>query len=211
MEKPKIFSLFPKTVYVDRLEFDKKLILKEIDKLEFFKTNIKDPENKSDSSVNRSILDENVFLDLKNLILNKFYNYVKDVLKYTHNDFIITTSWVTKALSGESSEIHCHRNCMFSGVLYLKTEVEKAKISFVDFTKTGFMLKSNEKNFYNSDVISFNFSEDFIIFFPSEMYHKIEKNDTLTERISLAFNLIPIGKIGYETSDSYLEINKYES
>ena len=45
-----------------------------------------------------------------------------------------------------------------------------------------------------------------IIIFPSEVTHQILKNKSNVDRISLAFNLIPTGDLGYYNSDSFVNI-----
>jgi len=45
-----------------------------------------------------------------------------------------------------------------------------------------------------------------IIFFPSEMYHKVCLHESNVPRISLACNFIPIGDISDPSSDSFVHL-----
>jgi len=198
---PTILTLFPKVVYVDNFEFNKEKIILEIDKIKFKKP------PRDNQSICLQILEEKIFNDLKKPLMNKFYRYAHNILKYTNQKFAISTSWITKTLPGKDSEIHRHRNSMFSGVLYLKTSPREAKIKFWDKQKEGFYLVPSEYNLYNSERYILGFSEKNLIFFPSELQHKVEINNTDINRLSLAFNIIPIGKFGDSDSSMNITLN----
>ena len=110
---PTILTLFPKVVYVDNFEFNKEKIVSEVYKIKFRK-----PPSDNQSECLK-ILDEKIFNDLKKPLMDRFYYFAHNVLKYKNQEFAITTSWITKTVPGDDSRIHHHRNCMFSGVLYL--------------------------------------------------------------------------------------------
>jgi uncharacterized protein (TIGR02466 family) len=187
----KIIQLFSKVVSVENFEFDKEKIVSEVYKIKFRKP---PADNQSECL---QILEEKIFNHLKKPLMDRFYYFAHNVLKYKKNqEFAITTSWITKTVPGGNSRVHHHRNCMFSGVLYLKTYPKKAKISFWNPHQQGFYLIPSEYNIYNSDNYCFALNEKNLLFFPSEMQHKIETNETDSDRLSLAFNIIPINKFG---------------
>ena len=105
------------------------------------------------------------------------------------------------------SEYHNHNNCMYSGLLYINTEENCGELSFEDFGVKRFSLIPSEHNVYN--CINYNLvpKNKKLIFFPSELFHKILKNNSNITRYSIAFNLIPIGHIGDSSSDSYLPLD----
>jgi uncharacterized protein (TIGR02466 family) len=109
-------------------------------------------------------------------------------LKYNNYKFKIKNSWFTKTLTNQKSETHNHRNSIFSGVLYIKTEPKKGSICFMDKSKQGYFLEPSESNILNSEEWILNLSEGNIIFFPSSLHHKLMINKTNTERISLAMD-----------------------
>ena len=70
-----------------------------------------------------------------------------------------------------------------------------------------FNLIPTEFNIHNSQKFNFKPKNKMIIFFPSELYHKIEKNNSNITRYSIDFNMMPIGNIGSINSDSFLKID----
>jgi uncharacterized protein (TIGR02466 family) len=201
MEK-KILPLFSKVVSIQNLEFDVKKITSEV-----YKTKFREPPNEKQSA-SFKILDKKIFKTLKKPLMDEFYKYAHDMLKYSNQEFKITTSWLTKTTPGQDSDhFHQHLNSMFSGVLYLKTEPEKAKINFENFQKTGFFLMPTDFNVFNSPNYTLCLSEKDLIFFPSELYHRIEANDTNSDRLSLAFNIIPTNKFGSWDSTMDITVN----
>ena len=133
--------------------------------------------------------------------MEEFNSYNKEFLKY-ENKFRLATSWFTKTKPNEDCFYHCHSNCMISGVLYLQTDVNSGYIQFEDYSPTRFLVEPTEYNIYNSRSWTFEPKNGMIIFFPSECYHKILKNNSNILRYSLAFNFVPTGHIG--RTDSYL-------
>ena len=197
-----LFPLFSKPIYIESLEINTEKICNILQNEKFENTN----NSNCKKSNNQYILDRDDMKFLKEKILKSFLNYINKNLKYEHKKFKITTSWITKTIGLGSSELHRHRNSMFSGCLYLKTEPKKALINFVNFDNNSFQLNVEENNIYNSQEFSFKMREKIIIFFPSELHHEIIASNQSMERISLAFNLIPIGLVGNELSDSHCKI-----
>jgi len=208
MKTPQILPIFSKVIYVDYLDLDKNLILEKIKLLSFESIYQENSKNFCSISKNKRILNTLEFNDLKEKIIIPLKKYVYDILKYHNNEFKITTSWFTKAKTNEQSLAHNHSNSFLSGVLYLKTEPKKAGIMFHNFAKnSSWLLKASEYNIYNSHEYTFNMSENLIIFFPSELHHQVLINNQENERISLAFNFSPTGKVGIENSDSEINFN----
>ena len=204
MINPQILPIFSKPIFIDHIEFNKTFVLNMFEKESFKK--IWKGNNLCKTSENKFILNKKELQFLKEKIFESFNKYVKGVLKYDYNDFKMTTSWITKTKFNENSLIHNHNNSMFSGVLYLKTLPKKAKIIFHNHSNSSHWdLRTSENNIYNSNKQTFDMSENLIIFFPSEVYHEIKLSEQ-DERISLAFNFCPTGKIGQINSDSYMEI-----
>jgi len=204
-----VFPLFSKPVYLDRL---KNISLKEIVEnlneslKESGDVNYKKPNlDISLASVNKNVLEQSKYKNLKKTIMKEFYKYAHDILNY-ENEFRITTSWFTKTIGGQSSNYHTHNNCMFSGVLYLQTDGLSGNINFTNYDNKRYHLKARQYNLYNGNDFTFEVEEGMIIFFPSEVYHKILQSSSEHIRYSLAFNFIPIGDLWNKDSDSYLYI-----
>ena len=202
-----ILPLFSKVIYANDLNIDTTKVLKELK--ENFETSgykyLTDGNlNISLVGSNKSILENKNFRSLKIIIEKEFKKYVQNVLRY-ENKFKITTSWVTKSKPNQESNYHNHNNCMFSGVLYLKTNEYAGGIDFCNFENVRFQLKATKYDVLNATNYNIVPKIGTIVFFPSEMYHRILKNKSNEERISLAFNFLPIGHIGGE-GDSHANI-----
>ena len=203
--KPSVYPLFSKVIYLTKLNIDTKKIISLLD-YNFSKAAIVNYKNVSQTSDCKTVLKDRKFKYLKNILMKEFYFYSKNILHYT-NDFKITTSWFTKATKNQGSNYHNHSNSMISGVLYLNCGKGSA-ISFENFKKDKmFNLTPEKYDIYNSDEYRFETSDGMLVFFPSETYHRIVNNKSNKIRYSLAFNLIPIGPIGEETNDSFVNID----
>jgi uncharacterized protein (TIGR02466 family) len=200
-----IIPLFSKVFYIKNLDIDTKKIISMIDdKFENAGTNTAmDVKNITSASNLKSVLEEDKFSYLKKQILNEFYNFSYNVMNYK-NEFKITTSWFTKSITNQSSNYHNHNNCMFSGILYLQTDENSGDVSFEDFNNRRYKLDVKEYNIYNCTEYKFKPIDGLMILFPSEVHHKILKNNSSVVRHSLAFNFVPVGKIG--NNDSYMNI-----
>jgi uncharacterized protein (TIGR02466 family) len=163
--------------------------------------------NHSNDLVNCSELTENKKILKKQKMLEKYimshFNYFKDnVLFFKNLKFKITTSWGTRSKIGSESEYHNHSNCWYSGVYYLQND--NSPIKFKNFNKLhSFFHEPENNNLYNSHVYTIEPKINTLIIFPHYLYHKIEK--TNSERFSIAFNLMPVGNIGFQ--DSFIKLN----
>ena len=158
----------------------------------------------SGGSINWSILENKKLSDLKSKVLNEFYIFKNEHMSYIHNDFRMTTSWFTSIAPDDKCDFHNHCHCMYSGVLYIKAAKNSGNIVFDPHENYRFDLKVKDFNINNSHIWWIPPEKGKIIFFDSALHHKIEENKSNEERISIAFNLIPIGVMG--DGDSKLEL-----
>jgi len=172
-----------------------KFVISEIDKISFQKWNKEEVSSTALSSNNKYFLDQKELNFLKELIVQDFNNYVKEVFKW-NNYFKMTTSWIAKIEPGKNSHFHNHNNCMYSGILYLQTDENTGRIIFNQFDLKRYQLEPTEYNDYNSAELSIQPKNKTMIYFPAEIFHKIEENKSNITRYSLAFNFIPTGVIG---------------
>jgi uncharacterized protein (TIGR02466 family) len=208
-----IDPIFSKPIYSKPLNIDTKKIVSMLEEYDFHDaggdiSSTKKPtdiENISSASDNLYVLEDKRFKFLKDELMKEFYLFSRDQMKYS-NKFEITTSWFTKAEKGQSSESHNHNNCMISGVLYLQTDKNCGNINFQNYDNRRYNINIEEYNIFNGAEVDFPPEDGLLLLFPSEVWHKIEKNKSDTTRYSLAFNLVPTGLIGYGNSDSHLKI-----
>jgi uncharacterized protein (TIGR02466 family) len=207
----KVLLFFAKPIYVTKINFDYNKVVSLIEKINFKpsgsnKQKYLNVENISEASEIKNILKNKTFYFLKKLIMIEFNKFKKEYLKY-ENNFKITTSWATKTLPNQTSNYHNHKNCMFSGVLYIQTDENSGAINFINYNNdSSFQLNRKEYNQYNATDYSILPKNGLLIFFPSEMHHKILKNNSSNIRYSLAFNFFPTGHLGDGDSSVNLTI-----
>ena len=170
--------------------------------LDYHKTGGGTPVKNYLSSISKNlyILDLPELKKLADIIKDEFNNFKNNTLKYTYNDFVYTTSWATKCEPGQESYLHNHSNCFYSGVFYTDVNSDSGKLYLSSMKKNNFLLKKSEKTDYNSDSINVTTLKKMVIFFPSNLHHKINFNNSNITRYSIAFNFIPTGDLGLDDS-----------
>jgi len=201
-----IYCLFPKVVYLKNIDYiDNKYLLslnKFCKKLKYVEIPKEESENISQSSEDRYLFNNHKGLfKLKDIILKEFNDFKNNLLSHTYNSFKITTSWVAKVDKGKQANIHNHNNSFYSGVFYINSEKDMGDISFNNFETARFLPRVEKYSLLNSRSFSITPKNKDLIFFPSELYHKINKNNNKQTRLSIAFNIIPEGVIGRGDSE----------
>ena len=208
--KHELYSLFPKLVNTNILEdiTDQQLyeIKNYLDNIQYQKIDNSNKNTYTSASKSNFIFKDEKLFSLKERIMTEFNFFKNNILKYENNDFIFTTSWIAKSEKNETSEYHNHNNCMYSGIFYVNTDENCGQLCFENFADKRFNLIPTEYNIYNCLNFNFKPKNKMIIFFPSELFHKILKNNSDIIRYSIAFNMIPVGIFGNINSDSFLKI-----
>tara|TARA_B100001013_G_C24613745_1_gene444311 strand:+ start:893 stop:1516 length:624 start_codon:yes stop_codon:yes gene_type:complete len=204
-----ILNLFAETIYINKLDVELNSLLKYLAKINFVKSgnkNLRNTKEKSLASINKDIFNYNrIFKKLKKEVINEFNHFKNDHLKYHNVNFGITTSWLTVARTNEYSDLHCHKNCFYSGIFYLKTSENCGNLVLENLEKKGsYLFTPTEYNALNSNTSEVKPVDNLIIFFPSYLYHRIDVNNSPEDRISLAFNIIPVGKYGTKGDSAIL-------
>lgn len=197
----KVLLFFAKPIYLTNINFDYNKVVLLIEKINFQSSGSKNQkylnvENISQASEIKDTLKNKKFYFLKKLIMIEFNKFKKEYLKY-ENNFKITTSWFTKTLPNQTSNYHNHKNCMFSGILYIQANENSGGINFINYNNnSSFQINCKEYNQYNAADYTIFPKNGLLIFFPSEIHHKILKNNSNNIRYSLAFNFFPTGYLG---------------
>ena len=204
------YNLFSTPLYGKVLNIDTKKIVSQLQKYDFhnagFGSKLNDTKEIADQSNCLNVLNDKQFKDLKKVLMNEFYLFTKDHMRYT-NQFEITTSWFTKTLKGQSSNWHNHNNSMYSAVLYLQTDENSGVISFNKYENKRFELEVQDFNILNSTEWKIRPVNGLFLIFPSEIYHKAHENKSDIVRHSLALNFLPTGLLGVTSGDSHAKIN----
>ena len=202
----KVEPLFSKVFFSSILDLDDKQMnmIKNAISIDYESVN-NGINNTTKITKTKQLFNEEKLSFLKNEIL-KHFNYFNDNYLKVVNDFKITTSWATSSLVNQKSHFHNHTNCWYSGIFYVDVDENTGDISFDTLQDQRFNLEKSSYNIYNSKEFTYNPVVKQLILFPSEVYHCINENKTEKNRQSIAFNIMPVGKIGNKNSDSYLEI-----
>ena len=107
----------------------------------------------------------------------------------------ITTSWLTAIEPNANPTLHRHSNSWFSGVYYFQDSY--SGLEFKNPIERDIDLKNGKL----TSNWKLNPKKNMLVFFPSYLYHKIEKNTFDEVRHSLAFNIMPDGTTGKVDSE----------
>ncbi len=135
---------------------------------------------------------------IEKILLKKFKDFAKDTFLYD-NDFSISTSWITKAEKGQSSELHNHKNSFYSGIYYYDEYSDKSgKIIFSSPIASfpDFWVCPSKYIIQNSTDWTITPTKGLLLLFPSYLKHKIHRHLDEVPRYSLAFNIVPRGTYG---------------
>ncbi len=208
-ETQEIFQLFSKVVSTDYLGLKEPERIKTLNILKSISYSSAGTGTEEDNLPYTS--DERYLLDLPKLHFLKYKllrfvnDYMHNTLRYEHNNFKITTSWVAKTTPGTMSHWHNHNNCFFSGVYYVDTYEKCGRLRFSNFETKRYEPTVDEHNILNGREFYLEPSNDKIIMFPAELYHMVAKNNSEHDRYSIAFNVIPIGTIGQGDSQMIIK------
>jgi len=198
MAEFKVHNLWPIPMYEAEIPIREKWKVL-IKSTEYVRTHV----NNSDISIDRYLL--NSMPELKTEIENHCENYVRKYLTVKDNaQFYLQNSWCNIHKPGEESQIHYHGGSLLSGVYYPIFPENSGDISFyraVSYTNlfhSTIRVEFDENNNVNAETYTIRLKEGSIVIFPSQLEHKVQKNNSDQNRYSLAFNFFVKGKFGRE-------------
>ena len=131
-------------------------------------------------------------------------NYLIDTLRFNQKvQWKISDVWFVRCPPGTGNlDPHKHCNSLFSGVVYIDSN-DKGSLSFIQRTIYGFggmqfdipLCEETPFNIHNAHSWDFFPENGDILLFPSSTEHLIGINHSDSDRYSLAFNVVPTGKI----------------
>ena len=154
--------------------------------------------SKSEASYERKILDQ--VSDIKQTIIKDFQDYIFNLMRVVNTEFAIGSSWATKAQPGTSSNWHKHSNYFYAGVYYPQ---ESSPIEFRTQDLEHYLFQTDGITPYNSRAYTHYPKKNSLVYFKSNMLHRIAENTNNTVRYSVAFNIMPIGEHGFGDSIVY--------
>jgi len=199
-----VIPLFSSPLVICEIEEDFSNLSEKIKTLQYKSA---DNEHKASSiSVTKNLFDD--FSREREVLDSIFTEFKNQVLKLKTTQFVMFSSWATKLEAGGYALPHNHGNSYYSGVLYLDDYYEGGGLKFVNtFKPSHFSLNDPEEwNTLNSGSWEISPSKNKLIIFPSYLFHSIRKNESTTDRYSIAFNWHPNGKIGRNDSEINLSV-----
>ena len=125
-------------------------------------------------------------------------NYYKDTVLNCKDkiEIYITQSWINVTEQNQYHHLHTHANSFLSGVLYIQSDEENNKITFVQDRYEAIKLIPAEYNQWNSTTWWLPTGVADLILFPSSLTHEVSTNKSVNPRISLSFNTFIKGTLG---------------
>ena len=142
-------------------------------------------------SYDEDLLSKDIFNNLKLKILKEGKNYLNK-LGHTFKDIQISCSWATLVNKDYELPLHYHPNSYISGIFYLNKGED---ISFTDPLHELWYYSNNPQ----PNLFKISPKPGLLIFFPSFIKHQVSKSKE-NNRFSIAFNIIPKGRFGWNTS-----------
>ena len=133
-------------------------------------------------------------------------NQVLEFLKYEYVSCYITDCWANVCRRGESHRAHIHPNNVLSGVYYARAPRGCGDIVFDDPRPQAKILMPNIKalNPLNSHEFRIEPTTGMLIVFPAWLTHRVAVSKSVEDRISISFNVMLRGEIGFEKASAKL-------
>lgn len=199
-----IENIFSTQIYIDDLKIkdsDNNEFLNFCKTSEFYTTNA---GFNSSATTNQSILEHDLFKNLKKQILDCTKKYLNS-MSHVFEDVQFSNSWATKTNPTGFSQFHSHKNSYISGTYYMeKSSMLMLENFYLNQWYFQPIINYNGKDKSNFMYINFLPEPKSIILFPSFLNHKVMPNETNKDRYSIAFNIIPKGEFGDTTMKLYL-------
>ncbi len=131
---------------------------------------------------------------------------VMDFLQIKQEGLAITNCWANISKAGVSHHMHTHPNNLLSGVYYARAPKNSGKIVFEDPRPQAHVMIPAYRSYtpQNSAKHPIDVAEGVLLIFPSWFEHAVEEHGSDIERVSIAFNAVPKGRLGYESGQLVL-------
>ena len=121
----------------------------------------------------------------------------------------VTECWANVSSPGGSHRLHSHPNSLLSGVWFAAVPPGSGQLEFRDPRPSGWLrLDRQTTTAANAQVIGVDPQDGLLVVFPSWLPHSVATNRGNGERISVAFNLMPTGRIGFQQRHSRADVSQ---
>ena len=152
---------------------------------------------------------------LKEAILTRAEQIMREQLCIAFTAAKITQSWVSLKKPGGGHERHNHTNSVLSGVYYYDDMEDYAPIRFwrEKLSNTYQIELEIDQQRAAHSAFAWDFywikpQKNDILFFPSYLYHSVDPNQSNRERKTLAFNIIPKEGLGRKNGLDWLPFDQ---
>ncbi len=129
---------------------------------------------------------------------------VLDIYGIRRNSHYITNMWANIAHPNRRHSMHMHPNCLFSGIVYIKTPKHCGPTVFTSPRQLAKGLEPTylAKNEFNADVFVMPPEKGRMLLWPSHVPHAVEEGgaDEREDRIVVAFNIMIRGRVEISTA-----------
>jgi uncharacterized protein (TIGR02466 family) len=153
---------------------------------------------------------------LANFIIEAVEHFTNNILMYDYEKYVFSQSWISHKIPNQSHISHVHPNSLISGVFYYgECNENTPAITFhksINAVNASYISPKYQadrrKSQYAWEKFHVNPSEGLLLLFPSYTIHSVPLNQSNKIRKSLAFNVLPKGKIGDEENLTELLFHK---
>jgi uncharacterized protein (TIGR02466 family) len=129
---------------------------------------------------------------------------ILDIFAIKRASHYITNMWANIAHPNRRHSMHVHPNCLFSGLVYIKTPKNCGPTVFVSPRQLAKNLEPTylQKNEFNSDAFVMPAEKGRMLMWPSHVPHAVEEGhaDDMQDRIVVAFNIMIRGRSEISTA-----------
>jgi uncharacterized protein (TIGR02466 family) len=216
MSQVSVHAIFPIPVYV--VDCDDNFI----ESIDFLKKDHDLVPNEFSTTYGNKTIDDYILENvecqsLKNCIIKHIENFADKILAWDFENFQLTQSWVTIKNPNEKHDIHHHPNSVLSGVFYFDDVHPVEPLIFHRPAVMSHMMTQFAPNTSTEKMKSteFPWNEYLIepkinrlVIFPSWLGHSVSINKSNIPRKSLAFNAVPTGKFGHQSSATEFDFSR---
>ena len=129
---------------------------------------------------------------------------ILDIYAIKRDSHYVTNMWANIAHPNRRHSMHMHPNCLFSGIVYIKTPQHCGPTVFASPRQLAKNFEPTylAKNEFNADVFVMPPEKGRMLLWPSHVPHAVEegKADENEDRIVIAFNIMIRGRVEISTA-----------
>lgn len=209
-----VFPLFPIPFYHGQVQLTQQEKSCVIDKLKYYPNQDQGSFLSNDRHLHKH--DNQQLKSIFGKVQSRIDQYVFDHLKLNRDEVScsIAASWALSVPPQARVRKHMHAGSLISGVLYLQTDDNSG--GFIMESSRGelfgsfFVPNYVEHNIWNTASHTIYPNEGDLFLFPSDVYHKIEQNQSDITRYSIAFDVVLEGKFFHSMHDNIVEIKRHK-